>query len=85
MHVSQDDREYLNQIWWHASVQAECVRLNVTGAPKCTLSKMQIIRLHRSMGCDGDVTNLGPVQPGYTYGMLHDSCFRGPPNIGYAY
>ena len=81
-----DDREQLNQLWWHANIQRECSRLNVSGAPKCTLSMMQTIKLKRRMGCDGYAeSTLGPSVSGYHYGMLADSCFVGPPNVGYAY
>jgi hypothetical protein len=57
----------LNQLWLDANVAIELAKQNVAA-----LSRMDMIRLRRTLGCDGDGTMAG-------------SCIVGPPNIGYPY
>jgi len=64
------DRKMLIDLWWNARV-AKAVDENGGRS----LTKMQMIKLRRQLGCDGDSTT----------STLADKCMRGPPNLGYPY
>eukprot|EP00755_Sulcionema_specki_P008004 Sspe_Gene.39751::Locus_19163_Transcript_1_1_Confidence_1.000_Length_2428::g.39751::m.39751 len=63
------ERAALIELWWQANV------LEATKSKGSNLTTIEIVRLRRKIGCDGD----------YTVAKWNSPCRRGPPNLGYPY
>eukprot|EP00658_Telonema_sp_P-2_P038159 TRINITY_DN2741_c0_g2_i2.p1 TRINITY_DN2741_c0_g2~~TRINITY_DN2741_c0_g2_i2.p1 ORF type:complete len:753 (-),score=124.49 TRINITY_DN2741_c0_g2_i2:115-2373(-) len=64
------ERGALIDLWWEAQVLEELARTS-----KSSLTQLELVRLRRRLGCDGDTTS----------STVMDKCTRGPPNLGLRY